>query len=233
MIEAFTSPPYSPESNHAHAPRLFSFFLFNKAVSSGRSAQARTRRKVTNDSSLLTSSNRASNRRHREMATPLNEEVRSVLGGFEYNRTCLTPESRREPMKWCVRQTSGLPCFGFNRDQRRSNRRLLPIEASFHSIPALRHAAMSRPMPCPRRGDHEAEDRRPDQPDQGCSNDGHQNDSHGSLLIIWRYSFPVASRACPNLTMRFRSLIGSGMRFTTFTGRASVARDRGYSVEPN
>jgi hypothetical protein len=109
MIEAFTSPPYRPESNHAHAPRLFSFFLFNKAVSSGRSAQARTRRKVTNDPPLLTSSNRASNRPHRGMATSLNEEVRSVLGGFEYNRTCLTPESRREPMKWYIRQTSGLP----------------------------------------------------------------------------------------------------------------------------
>jgi hypothetical protein len=43
------------------------------------------------------------------MAASLNEEVRSVLGGFEYKRTYLTPESRREPMKWCARQTSGLP----------------------------------------------------------------------------------------------------------------------------
>jgi hypothetical protein len=118
-IEAFTAPPYSPESNPAHAPHLFSFFIFNKAVSSGSSAQARTRRKVTNDSTLLTSSNRASNRPHREMPISLNEEGRSVLGDFQYNRASLAPGLCLQWMKWRIRQTSGIASCDFNHDRRR------------------------------------------------------------------------------------------------------------------
>jgi hypothetical protein len=114
MIEAFTLPPYSPESNPAHAPHLFSFFIFNKAVSSGSSAQVRTRRKVTNDSTLLTSSNRASNRPHREMPASLNEEERSVLGDFEYNGASLAPSLYPEWMKWRIRQASGIASCDFN-----------------------------------------------------------------------------------------------------------------------
>jgi hypothetical protein len=105
-------------------PHLFSPILFDKAVSSGSSAQARTRRTITNAPTLLTSSNRASDRTRRGVETFLNEERRSVLDDFQCIWIHSTPRLCPEPVKRRARQTNGIPFFGFNDDRRPSIQRL-------------------------------------------------------------------------------------------------------------